>query len=101
MSETCKNCGRTVATALLPPGRYHGRVVTATVQHDEFGCDSDCCGHRIYGYDARGEEVCLRFDFAHPDSNAPEDLRRFAEEMVAAVFGPDVALNMEESDPSW
>lgn len=96
-SDTCKNCGRAITAERPPSGRYHGRVVRATVQHEGYGCDTGCCGHVTYGYDVRGNEVCYKFHFSHPDSNSDEDTRRFAEECISEIFGPGVTLDMDKS----
>jgi hypothetical protein len=96
-STSCKNCGRTVADSRPPVGRYHGRVVRATVQHDGFGCDTGCCGHTVYGYDDRDNEVCNHFDFTHPYSDDESQYEAWARELVVGVFGPDIPLDYAES----
>jgi hypothetical protein len=98
VAETCKNCGRPVTAEPPKSGRYHGLVTRATVEHEFYGCDTGCCGHRIHGYDARGGSVCSEFSFSHPDSNDETDRRRFCEELIADTFGPGVVLDWDESD---
>lgn len=48
------------------------------VYHKSYGCDTGCCGH-VVEVDGAQEG---NFHFAHPNSNATEDLRAFGEELV-------------------
>lgn len=93
--EVCSNCSRNVFAMNQSRGKYHGRVVRATVKHDYYGCDSGCCGHRVYGYDERGNEACSRFEFDHPDKSGDV---AWARQFVAAVFGNPDILQVEDSD---
>jgi hypothetical protein len=35
------------------------------VVHEGYGCDTGCCGHRLYVEEARGNSVWSEFEFVH------------------------------------
>jgi hypothetical protein len=66
------------------------------VVHEGYGCDTGCCGHRVYAMTNKGHEVDSEFEFSHPYG---EDYNDFARNLAAARF-PDLPLRYEEYDIS-
>lgn len=79
----CNRCGRKIVGGGVPWHNCIEHVVKMRVVHDNYGCDTGCCGHRIYGYDDRGVEVFDRFEFAHPYD---DDYAGFALRLVNEQF---------------
>ena len=70
----CPKCGRN-RKQHRPKG---GNICDATYSyavHDGYGCDTGCCGHRLYLCDKDGNELDSDFEFDHPYN---EDHTQFA-----------------------
>jgi hypothetical protein len=96
--ERCKNCARTITAEQPTNGRYHGTVTRVVIEHDHYGCDSGCCGHRIYGYNEHGNITCSDFSFNHPDSEATDDIHKYVAEQVRELFGRYIPVDLANSD---
>ena len=59
-------------------------VKAVRVVHDSYGCESGCCGHKIYGYDEDEKKIWTsEFHFLHPYG---DDTNVFINEMVHDEF---------------
>lgn len=98
--EICKRCGRVIQEYSLHSDiakneRYGidcSKVAKVAVKHDYYGCDTGCCGHSIYLYDADGEELGRHFDFDHPHG---EDHEAWARKFADGLF-PNAEFDLAE-----
>lgn len=66
------------------------------VYHTGYGCETGCCGHAI-AIDPTDTQIDLgtyeaarnTFDFRHADDSTPEELRRFAENVLRRHVGAE------------
>ena len=67
----------------MKPSKKHF-VKSVRIVHDFHGCESGCCGHRIYGYDNDGNKIYAGdLHFTHPyDTN----YKIFADTLVHHEF---------------
>ncbi len=64
------------------------------VFHSGYGCDTGCCGHVVELYqDDKIESHSFEFD--HPYSNEPEELRRFAEDMIRKFYSEEHIADLD------
>ena len=92
--ETCTQCGREHYVPDRAPRPWCGAY--ATVEHEFHGCDTGCCGHRVYLFDEEGHEVDRsKFEFDHPWSD--QILEEFCRELAEEHF-PGIPLRLEECD---
>lgn len=70
------------------------RIQYTTVEHDSHGCETGCCGHIVYAFDAQGTVLHKSpFQFTHPYG---DDHQIWAEDL-ARTFFPDAVFNWKES----
>jgi hypothetical protein len=60
------------------------------VYHSFYGCATGCCGHFVQL--ENGREL---FKFAHPDSNDPENIKKFAEDMIRWTYGEEHVKDLD------
>ncbi len=61
------------------------------VYHSLYGCETGCCGHTVEMNDRTRSE----FEFTHPYSNDPEDMKKFAEDLVRSKFGEEHVKDLD------
>lgn len=66
------------------------RVVT--VMHEGFGCQTGCCGHRVY-VDDRDTGESSRFVFGH--AGLGDDLLNYAKQLVRKKFGEEHVADLD------
>lgn len=90
-SVNCYHCERPRHSVPVHEGcdpckrKLEGAVVY--VVHDGYGCDTGCCGHRLYIEAADGTTLASEFDFYHCDLDDATDWAG----RVAAKYGIGVA----------
>ena len=65
-------------------------MTAIVVYHEQYGCETGCCGHRV--------EVVAgtdRFVFDHANSSDPADTRRFAEDAIRKTFGAEHVADLD------
>lgn len=70
-------------------------VVSCFVAHEYFGCDTGCCGHKIYGLDKNDHEIFSHFEFDHLGEGMTE------EEFVQTIVGkhlPGIQVDWKRCD---
>jgi hypothetical protein len=60
------------------------------VYHSLYGCETGCCGHIVELEDGRN-----LFEFTHPYSNDPEDIKAFAEDLVRSKYGEEHVKDLD------
>ena len=68
--DTCERCGRPVSKYGT---HFHPEDISyAYVVHDFYGCDTGCCGHRVYFCDKEDRTLSSHFTFSHPYGDPKE-----------------------------
>lgn len=94
-TEVCERCGREHYTPNKASRPWCGAYVI--VKHDSYGCDTGCCGHRIYLYDENSQEVDSAFEFDHPWSDQTKE--EFCRDLAEEHF-PGIPLRLEDCGAS-
>jgi hypothetical protein len=66
-------------------------MARVVVLHGGYGCDTGCCGHWV---EIDGERVG-GFEFAHPASRKPEDIREFVRDLVEQEAGAEHCADID------
>lgn len=73
------------------------RIAYVTVEHENYGCESGCCGWTAYAFDESGDLLHeSSFEFVHA---WVDDVWTAAQDFAWHFF-PGVTLNKAESDPA-
>lgn len=72
------------------------------VYHMGYGCDTGCCGHTV-AIDPTDDQIAVgiydsdpaHFDFRHADGSTPEELRRFAENVIRREVGAEHVKDLD------
>ena len=71
----------------------------ATVSHQMYGCDCDCCGHKITLFNNNGAEVASEFVFSHPFDTESAERIFFIERVIQSQY-PGVHIRFDLCDIS-
>lgn len=61
------------------------------VYHTSYGCETGCCGHAVEFEDGSK----YKFEFAHPNSSDPDEMKKFAEDMIRNQFGEEHVKDLD------
>lgn len=99
--EFCKKCGRIIQGKFAP--EWHTgdecKFAYAYLVHDGFGCDTGCCGHRLFACDDSGKVLDNVFEFTHADKWCNdvannEDARLWCEAVIS-VHWPNIPIRYD------
>ena len=98
MHKRCARCGRPILHRITVHPEYpRAHAVKVVVEHDGYGCDTGCCGHKIRAYACDRKEIFDAWEFAHPGYH--EDFRTWATSL-AGQYVPGVPLDWKACDVS-